>query len=192
AHPGPDRTDLGGPDGSELVAGGITAVQSRRGLQSRGAVLRTDLLVAADPDRRRNGAGGNAAPRLDPSLQPRHTLLPGLVERDVRQGAGGPATGGHPVLSEIAVRSGEGVRPLDHGELPGELRDVRGRRDPLQSRVTAPGSGVRNAEGDGRGGPDQARVGDRKSTRLNSSHVKSSYAVFCLKKKKTGSVNRCR
>src|SRR5690606_39715675 len=28
---------------------------------------------------------------------------------------------------------------------------------------------------------------DRKSTRLNSSHVKISYAVFCLKKKKTKS-----
>src|SRR5690606_40690107 len=28
---------------------------------------------------------------------------------------------------------------------------------------------------------------DRKSTRLNSSHVKISYAVFCLKKKKTRS-----
>src|SRR5690606_39608968 len=27
------------------------------------------------------------------------------------------------------------------------------------------------------------RFGDRKSTRLNSSHVKISYAVFCLKKK---------
>src|SRR5690606_40298025 len=27
-------------------------------------------------------------------------------------------------------------------------------------------------------------VEDRKSTRLNSSHVKISYAVFCLKKKK--------
>src|SRR5690606_39861692 len=27
---------------------------------------------------------------------------------------------------------------------------------------------------------------DRKSTRLNSSHVKISYAVFCLKKKKRG------
>src|SRR5690625_5508017 len=26
--------------------------------------------------------------------------------------------------------------------------------------------------------------GDRKSTRLNSSHVATSYAVFCLKKKK--------
>src|SRR5690349_24024546 len=28
-----------------------------------------------------------------------------------------------------------------------------------------------------------AKVGDRKSTRLNSSHVEISYAVFCLKKK---------
>src|SRR5690606_39822082 len=27
-------------------------------------------------------------------------------------------------------------------------------------------------------------IPDRKSTRLNSSHVKSSYAVFCLKKKR--------
>src|SRR3712207_8979687 len=29
------------------------------------------------------------------------------------------------------------------------------------------------------------RPGDRKSTRLNSSHANISYAVFCLKKKKT-------
>src|SRR5215510_15487789 len=29
-----------------------------------------------------------------------------------------------------------------------------------------------------------SRRGDRKSTRLNSSHVAISYAVFCLKKKK--------
>src|SRR5207249_10795226 len=29
-----------------------------------------------------------------------------------------------------------------------------------------------------------AELGDRKSTRLNSSHVSISYAVFCLKKKK--------
>src|SRR5690606_39863654 len=31
---------------------------------------------------------------------------------------------------------------------------------------------------------DQGDGKDRKSTRLNSSHVKISYAVFCLKKKK--------
>src|SRR5699024_12537101 len=30
-----------------------------------------------------------------------------------------------------------------------------------------------------------AELQDRKSTRLNSSHVSNSYAVFCLKKKKT-------
>src|SRR5690349_23792422 len=34
-----------------------------------------------------------------------------------------------------------------------------------------------------RKGEDDARRGDRKSTRLNSSHVEISYAVFCLKKK---------
>src|SRR5260221_7050166 len=32
--------------------------------------------------------------------------------------------------------------------------------------------------------------GDRKSTRLNSSHTVISYAVFCLKKKKIKYVNR--
>src|SRR6266498_745450 len=31
---------------------------------------------------------------------------------------------------------------------------------------------------------DDVLLGDRKSTRLNSSHVRISYAVFCLKKKK--------
>src|SRR5690554_7577885 len=30
--------------------------------------------------------------------------------------------------------------------------------------------------------------GDRKSTRLNSSHVRISYAVFCLKKKKKNTI----
>src|SRR5438477_7095535 len=32
--------------------------------------------------------------------------------------------------------------------------------------------------------PDGVPYGDRKSTRLNSSHMSISYAVFCLKKKK--------
>src|SRR5690349_23865134 len=34
------------------------------------------------------------------------------------------------------------------------------------------------------GGGARPGPGDRKSTRLNSSHVEISYAVFCLKKKK--------
>src|SRR2546427_9453990 len=39
-------------------------------------------------------------------------------------------------------------------------------------------AGVRLGQGRG------LRKGDRKSTRLNSSHSQKSYAVFCLKKKK--------
>src|SRR5260221_8986644 len=37
---------------------------------------------------------------------------------------------------------------------------------------------------DGSGWSIRAILGDRKSTRLNSSHTVISYAVFCLKKKK--------
>src|SRR3712207_2336414 len=37
---------------------------------------------------------------------------------------------------------------------------------------------------------DRNDRGDRKSTRLNSSHANISYAVFCLKKKKTNTY-RC-
>src|SRR5690625_6658475 len=33
-------------------------------------------------------------------------------------------------------------------------------------------------------------IGDRKSTRLNSSHVAISYAVFCLKKKKQKKIKK--
>src|SRR5256885_11634098 len=35
------------------------------------------------------------------------------------------------------------------------------------------------------------RMGDRKSTRLNSSHLVISYAVFCLKKKKKNNIYSC-
>src|SRR2546430_9114917 len=37
---------------------------------------------------------------------------------------------------------------------------------------------------DWREAASRTEVGDRKSTRLNSSHSQISYAVFCLKKKK--------
>src|SRR3712207_8495745 len=43
-------------------------------------------------------------------------------------------------------------------------------------------------ESQGMSGEAQSRP-DRKSTRLNSSHANISYAVFCLKKKKTSKNN---
>src|SRR2546426_8623443 len=69
--------------------------------------------------------------------------------------------------------------------------------DALPIFVDDPDAGSRHAGGDRHlfhdvdelpllrvGGVDDL-AGDRKSTRLNSSHLVISYAVFCLKKKKT-------
>src|SRR2546430_7253680 len=53
---------------------------------------------------------------------------------------------------------------------------------------TVPGVAVESAEcpsGELVDGQTTAAAEDRKSTRLNSSHSQISYAVFCLKKKKT-------
>src|SRR5438067_4770246 len=47
--------------------------------------------------------------------------------------------------------------------------------------VSGPGEPSRSCGG---ARADERVRRDRKSTRLNSSHVSSSYAVFCLKKKK--------
>src|SRR5690349_22594110 len=51
----------------------------------------------------------------------------------------------------------------------------------MRSQALGPAgaAGVNNT-----GRPDLNSTSDRKSTRLNSSHVEISYAVFCLKKKK--------
>src|SRR3712207_7850902 len=68
--------------------------------------------------------------------------------------------------------------------------DGRG-EDPHPTRVPAHGGPrPRRLHGRLRGGqahdrPQQQVRADRKSTRLNSSHANISYAVFCLKKKKT-------
>src|SRR5438876_8091576 len=60
----------------------------------------------------------------------------------------------------------------------------RSRRPHLRDRSGADG-GIRGARHgrDLRAVPERSD-GDRKSTRLNSSHPSISYAVFCLKKKK--------
>src|SRR5688572_31502482 len=51
-------------------------------------------------------------------------------------------------------------------------------------RVAAPEARRRGGRPCRRLAENRPRLGDRKSTRLNSSHSQISYAVFCLKKKK--------
>src|SRR5690349_23479824 len=58
------------------------------------------------------------------------------------------------------------------------FRSVAGGRRAARRRGRHPGADRLAA------GPDRLGRQDRKSTRLNSSHVEISYAVFCLKKKK--------
>src|SRR5690606_41785923 len=69
---------------------------------------------------------------------------------------------GHVERGDDATGVLDGVRELADGLAPG-------------GHLKADGDRIRNARHGGQ---------DRKSTRLNSSHVKISYAVFCLKKKK--------
>src|SRR2546426_8240044 len=56
-------------------------------------------------------------------------------------------------------------------------------RDLRREGLRREGHGAARAARHGRHRDRRARV-DRKSTRLNSSHLVISYAVFCLKKKK--------
>ena len=48
------------------------------------------------------------------------------------------------VLSPLALRGRQGLRPLDHGELPRDLRPLRRERHPLQPRVAPAWHGVRH------------------------------------------------
>src|SRR5256885_4978065 len=63
----------------------------------------------------------------------------------------------------------------------GAGRDAGAVRHPAHAAGKA---GHRPGDAGAAGGAGQLHHGDRKSTRLNSSHLVISYAVFCLKKKK--------
>src|SRR3989442_12977537 len=65
------------------------------------------------------------------------------------------------------------------------------RAQPRGARVSeAPGAALRHPHRVYVVPRARAERGDRKSTRLNSSHVRISYAVFCLKKKKKKPTSR--
>src|SRR2546426_8476559 len=75
-----------------------------------------------------------------------------------------------------------------HDALPIYVRAGQVQRATIGRRVGRAGDGDRHPCGRLPGGRRarrrQREVSDRKSTRLNSSHLVISYAVFCLKKKK--------
>src|SRR5207249_9825785 len=61
---------------------------------------------------------------------------------------------------------------------------------PALRRLRRSFAGPRHSRPGCRGARVRLRGPDRKSTRLNSSHVSISYAVFCLKKKKKKTIHQ--
>src|SRR5699024_12865681 len=84
----------------------------------------------------------------------------------------------------IPTRRSSDLIPRRHA---GPERQREGRDHQAQGAGSVRRAGARCDGGDRGGGAPHAgaaaRRRDRKSTRLNSSHVSISYAVFCLKKK---------
>src|SRR5436309_8510157 len=93
-------------------------------------------------------------------------------------------------ITALTVQSTAGVRRVEavSAELVAEtLTELSTDVDIASVRIGMLGSAkVTRAVADflGRKKLENVDSSDRKSTRLNSSHVKISYAVFCLKKKK--------
>src|SRR2546430_10316217 len=73
-------------------------------------------------------------------------------------------------------------RPHDPGERRRGVRHGERRQELAVPEQPSDRAGLHG------GGGQQHSLQDRKSTRLNSSHRQISYAVFCLKKKKTHSL----
>src|SRR3989442_7359098 len=100
-------------------------------------------------------------------------LVPNAFEKRTR-------TVGPPTERWITWRSVLPANPGAGGMLRGSVSCGDAAQVPNQC---GPGAGA-GARGRAHAGNAAAATRDRKSTRLNSSHVRISYAVFCLKKKK--------
>src|SRR5437899_6116291 len=96
-------------------------------------------------------------------------------------------------LTPTAVQGQDAGTVQSPNALPDRLRDVEHLEEVMTMPSAALIAALQELPGDiiilgvgGKIGPTLARLAkrDRKSTRLNSSHLGISYAVFCLKKKK--------
>src|SRR5207302_6133242 len=146
--------------------------------------------VADDPDEI-TGLEGPLGDEKDARQEVPDEVLRAEPERQAEHGGArehGRDVDVHGVEHQDERREDDGVpeEPLDDGRDPaGRLRGAPGRRvakEGMRNAERRPGRARDDREPDQR--LDAARE-DRKSTRLNSSHVKISYAVFCLKKKKS-------
>src|SRR2546427_9218943 len=79
--------------------------------------------------------------------------------------------GGQRVRKKVKKNVAEGIAHI-HASFNNTIITITDRQGNALSWASSGGAGFKGSR-------------DRKSTRLNSSHSQNSYAVFCLKKKKT-------
>src|SRR5439155_604329 len=202
-----DHRDLVPPDGAQLAGGERQQVASRELDEAPGPDVPGGL---GDEPQHRQGGDGLATPRLSHEAE---RLARVEVERDAVHGAGRAAPllrhevglqvphaeqrFGHAVSlrgSRASRRaSAIALRAMTTSEMasPGKVAHhgataILGQPSAIMLPQLGAGEGTPIPRNDS---PASSSITlpmprDRKSTRLNSSHVAISYAVFCLKKKK--------
>src|SRR5439155_9187103 len=158
------------PDDVEVLRRAFL-VQAGADPEDRGAPIGPDHEVAADLVR----AGGRLGANADDAPALAHEVARGraTLEAERREAA----RLGHEHLEDRRLR--DDARALD-----AEVGD-RDAQETARAAVDFEPAHVRLREAVELGAePHLDGLPDRKSTRLNSSHVAISYAVFCLKKKK--------
>src|SRR6266480_5589207 len=142
--------------------------------QERGDLLRRIGLQRALGERDRNGAQAQDAVELE--------RIGRFPCEDVEVPADGPSIAARDRAPQAARRA----EPLHVVRGAAQKRQERGERVGLRDAELAPQRDGLPDERDDEGAGEIGRgvIQDRKSTRLNSSHMSISYAVFCLKKKK--------
>src|SRR5205814_10020868 len=94
----------------------------------------------------------------------------------------GAAAARRPAARARASGGAGGAARDDHAA--GRARSRAAERRAVSVGVRRRADRARGSRAGARGAPARRQLQDRKSTRLNSSHLGISYAVFCLKKKK--------
>src|SRR5204863_9912363 len=110
-----------------------------------------------------------------------------LARLDVHLGGGDDPDPGEAIAAAVDREAADG--DVDAGAVDD---DAAGQRRQDRGHRAGAVDGHRLGDGDRAEAARIERVdlADRKSTRLNSSHVEISYAVFCLKKKKKKKKNK--
>src|SRR5215208_2688033 len=137
------------------------------------------------------GAVYDAVNALDPDYQPYLLDLAALHAQPFGSPDAAIATAAHDVLVEIVAPDQVAGLDTAYAATMATIPDGAVEDDGVRVGAAAAAAMLAAREDDGFMAPFTFTIGlepgdwrpDRKSTRLNSSHVATSYAVFCLKKK---------